>query len=261
MFYQPFHSSETDHVMVSSAPLDCFHFPLHLHKSYELICVTEGVMRVDIDGESFEVRAGEGALILPNQPHAFSTPEHSLSWLVIFSSDHVPELAKVIGDAPPFYPIIKLPYANLHERMLAVKNDPLRLRAALYELCAIYADGKRRARPMTREGDLACRVVEYIDAHYAEPLTLSQMAKDLGYSYRYMSGVVNRFFKSPLPKVVNQYRVNLACKLLTEGKKEITAIAMLCGFGSMRNFNRSFKELTGLSPREYRENRLVTVSL
>jgi len=32
----------------------------------------------------------------------------------------------------------------------------------------------------------------------------------------------------------------------------VTEIALRCGFGSIRNFNRSFKELTGLSPQEYR---------
>ena len=67
-----------------------------------------------------------------------------------------------------------------------------------------------------------------------------------------MSGIINKAFKLSLPQIISRYRVNYARKLLEDGKTSITEIALLSGFGSMRSFNRSFKEIVGVSPSEYR---------
>ena len=80
------------------------------------------------------------------------------------------------------------------------------------------------------------------------------MAKHFGYSYRYMSGVFNRHFKNTFPVIINQFRIRYACNLVRENKVGITEIAGHCGFDSQRNFNRVFKQITGMTPREMRNN-------
>ena len=139
--------------------------------------------------------------------------------------------------------------------MLSAEKNKLRIRSILYELAAQYFEGESAPYLVMDDSALVCRVVEYIDNHYMEPMTLEDLSTALGYSYRYMSGVVNRFFKLPLPRVVNRYRVNYACDLLTNTNTEITQIALICGFGSMRSFNRNFKAVVGISPREYRSEK------
>jgi len=144
----------------------------------------------------------------------------------------------------------------LKDRLCNVQDRPLRIRSALYELAALYCEGEEAPEVAGEDGALVCRVVEYIDSHYTEDITLEKIARTLGYSYRYMSGVINRFFGQPLPKVINRYRVNYACDLLLNTEEEITGISLLCGFGSVRNFNRNFKAVMGVSPREYRNENL-----
>ena len=84
---------------------------------------------------------------------------------------------------------------------------------------------------------------------------LEAMAKELGYHYRYLSTVVNRCFGAGFSEVVNRYRVDLACRLLRQTDESITEIASRVGYDSQRNFNRSFKAVTGKTPREYRRER------
>ena len=84
---------------------------------------------------------------------------------------------------------------------------------------------------------------------------LEKMANDLGYNYRYVSGVVNKFFRLSFLGVVNRYRVNYACDLLVNSEKGITEISMICGFESTRSFNRNFRSVMGTSPREYRSGK------
>ena len=252
MFYEEKHSAKKDYFTVTQNYNIDFSFPLHLHDNYEFFFVEEGVLTVEISGISYEVNAREGAFILPNQPHAYSTAEHSKTWGAIFSPDHIPELKKIVTAKGHFFPIIKLGERDIKSEFSRYRNEPLRLRSLLYELAAIYTEGAPCGELSSGESDTVGKLVSYIDAHYTEQITLEDVSQALGYSYRYMSGVINKFFKLSLPQIVNRYRVTYACKLLTESKTEITEIALLCGFGSMRSFNRNFRDVMGITPREYR---------
>lgn len=54
---------------------------------------------------------------------------------------------------------------------------------------------------------------------------------------------------------LNEIRINEACKKLTAHKFEsISTVAYKCGFKSITNFNRVFKCVIGISPREYLDN-------
>ena len=53
-------------------------------------------------------------------------------------------------------------------------------------------------------------------------------------------------------KFVNSLRVNKSCKMLMDAGIPITTVALECGFGSIRTFNRAFSDLTGVTPRDFR---------
>ena len=255
MFYEQMHSSTHHYFLLSQTISDDFSFPMHLHPNYEFMYVEEGVLRVGIGNVSFDVSAGEGALILPHQPHRFETPTHSRCRLIIFSSDYVPELKKITAEQNLYHPVISVNMPDFFEKLYVAQDNPLRLRSILYELAAKYCEGEKAPQLADESGDLIGKIVSYINAHYTEAITLEEMSHALGYSYRYMSGIVNRFFNQPFPTVINRYRINYACDLLLNTDKDITEIALLCGFGSVRNFNRGFKAIMGSAPRLYRKSK------
>jgi quercetin dioxygenase-like cupin family protein len=59
--------------------------------------VEEGTLFAEIGGSVQQLSAGDGALVLSNQPHSYTTPEHSKSWTLIFSPDLIPELKQIIA--------------------------------------------------------------------------------------------------------------------------------------------------------------------
>lgn len=254
MFYEHFHSLNNNYFKFYKNQSECVCFPLHLHTSYEVIFVEKGLMEVEINGQKFDVTEGHGALILPNQPHSLFTPEFSRCWLIIFSADYVPELHSIISGGKRFHPVIPLDVQSAFERLSRYEENPLRIRSVLYELAANYCDGQPMPELKIENESVLNRMVEYISQHFLENLTLKELSHELGYSYRYMSKIVNRFFKLPFPQIVNRYRVNYACRLLSSPQTAITDVALQCGFGSMRNFNRYFKEILGVTPREFRNN-------
>ena len=66
---------------------------------------------------------------------------------------------------------------------------------------------------------------------------------------RYFKKVTQKTFS----KVVNEYRLSNAAKLLAEKPINISEVSFECGFNNFSYFNKSFKEFTGKSPSEYRK--------
>lgn len=96
-------------------------------------------------------------------------------------------------------------------------------------------------------------VIEYIEHHYTEAITLNDLA-DIGQmsipylssSFKALSGV------SPIDYTI-RIRLSAAKKELTHTDHSILSIAQNCGFNSLSNFNHLFKSFVGMSPRDYRK--------
>ena len=74
----------------------------------------------------------------------------------------------------------------------------------------------------------------------------------LVYNYSYLSSFFHKHFQMNFTDYVNHYRIQLAREYLSETDKNITEIADLCGFDTIRNFNRIFKKECEMTPGEYR---------
>lgn len=96
------------------------------------------------------------------------------------------------------------------------------------------------------------RVLNHIHSHFAEPITLPQLASIAALS---PSGL-HRTFLRHTRQTVSQYlirlRIGRACVLLSSGTMPIGKIAGEVGYDSLANFNRQFKALKGTTPRAYR---------
>ena len=53
---------------------------------------------------------------------------------------------------------------------------------------------------------------------------------------------------------LNHFRLEQACKMLVTSNDSVIEICNICGFGSVRSFNRVFKNKIGKTPAEYRRN-------
>jgi AraC-like DNA-binding protein len=78
------------------------------------------------------------------------------------------------------------------------------------------------------------------------------MAKELNVTETALSKVVNQYFQKTVPLLLNELRVKEAKILLRQTNEDIRIIAEEAGFNSIATFNRVFKGLEGVSPRQYR---------
>jgi len=70
------------------------------------------------------------------------------------------------------------------------------------------------------------------------------------------AAVFSRWFKGRVgctfQRYLNELRVARVCARLVNGPESITEAAFGCGYNSLANFNRRFRELTSLTPKEFR---------
>jgi AraC-like DNA-binding protein/ligand-binding sensor protein len=117
---------------------------------------------------------------------------------------------------------------------LAASGDELRLRANETEPAAIL-----KAR-------------RFLDAHHAERLSLSQVARAVNASATYFSRRFKEATGMTFIEYLGRVRVEKAKNLLQNPNLRVSAIALEVGFQSVSQFNRAFKKVTGRSPKQLR---------
>lgn len=98
------------------------------------------------------------------------------------------------------------------------------------------------------------RVLDHIHLHYAEGITLPELAEIAALSPSGLHRLFRRHTQQTVSDYVMRLRIGEACALLSATARPIAHIAGDVGYDSLANFNRQFKALKGLAPRAYRRS-------
>ena len=96
-------------------------------------------------------------------------------------------------------------------------------------------------------------IVKYIDSHYAEEVTLQDLAERFFLSREYISRKFKQQFRENLSDYIERVRMEQAKLLLMNPQYRIAQVAELVGYKDEKYFSKVFKKLEGLSPNEYRK--------
>ncbi len=155
------------------------------------------------------------------------------------------------------------------DRFITVRiTDTAYLEEKLAELKEALMLGQSGARAMrivyeviefisteSKEGENAVvrKAVDLISQSYKEPdFTVGRLAGEIHVSESYLRRLFSQFFGVSPKKYLMRVRISRAKILLSEGRRSIGDIAAECGFVSVYNFSRAFRESTGKAPTDYR---------
>jgi AraC-like DNA-binding protein len=96
--------------------------------------------------------------------------------------------------------------------------------------------------------------VAYIQQHYAESVSRSEIAQAVGVSENYLTHIFHQELGISLWDYLNRYRILQAKELLLYTHDSIAHISTLVGFDDPAYFSRVFRRYVGQSPRVYRSN-------
>ena len=140
---------------------------------------------------------------------------------------------------------------ELDERRPAFRTHA---RAILSELLLIlYRAGLAASTDATASGYRLSEIIDYIESSYSEDLSLTHLAKRAGYSPSHFSRLFSGEVGMPLSEYINRARVRKACMLLRRDDRSVSDIAFDVGYNNISFFNRYFRKLMNMSPREYRK--------
>jgi AraC-like DNA-binding protein len=119
-------------------------------------------------------------------------------------------------------------------------------------LCGVLRPIAHNHETPTRYRRLA-PVLELVTARYAEPLTVSAMARSAGMSISQLQREFARLLQLTPSAYLLRVRVLMARRRLEQTVDAIGAIALDCGFYDQSHFTRTFHASTGMRPRDYRK--------
>lgn len=92
----------------------------------------------------------------------------------------------------------------------------------------------------------------YMEQHYMDPISLEEVAAQVGFNPSYFSTVFKKNCGEGFVDYLTGIRVGEAKKLLCNAEVPITEICFQIGYRDLKHFNRVFKRLTGLTPSEFK---------
>ena len=131
------------------------------------------------------------------------------------------------------------------------------LKEAIHHMTAVLNGRAGPEPPDVAENEAAGSFVvkaalTYMEQHYREHITLSQVADHVFVSQWHLSKLINRHTDKNFFDLVNQIRINKALLLLKDPSLKVHDVAEIVGYADVAHFSKNFKRLTGKSPVEYR---------
>lgn len=257
MFYE-FQNSLRDS-KIRILPGENLNFPPHLHNDFEFLIVTDGTMKIKIEKEEYALKSGDALLMFPNMVHEFITEGYSRDVVCIFSPKLVGAYSQTFLNNIPKAPCFR-PSPLICEKILSLygrEDDAniLEIKGILYLLVSEFDKSTEYVqKKKDSDSTLIARIFRFVAENYSKDASLRALSEVTSYHYVYLSRYFKNYTGISFIDYVNSYRVNEACYMLENSHGSILKRAYECGFDSLRNFNRVFKKIKGVTPSEYKKN-------
>ncbi|MGB8455215.1 MAG: AraC family transcriptional regulator [Anaerocolumna sp.] len=236
-------------------------FSPHLHKEAEIIYIIQGNLTVQANSVFKTLYANEIAIILPNTIHGYQCPQACEIGILIFDVNLAGDYIHILTHNDCKNPFIR--NSTVHKELLhcikAIINEKgtNEIQVVKGYLTVILG----RVLPMLKLSPISlmdgCNLMQkillYVMEHYREPISLKVLAHTLGTSTYYISRIFADKIGCNFNYYVNSLRISHAQHLLKNKSIPITTVAFECGFESQRSFNRAFKQICNVTPRDYRK--------
>lgn len=128
-------------------------------------------------------------------------------------------------------------------------------------LCGRILDSPGEAAPARLSNTAFLYMIKYIDLHLTEDCSLQQLAREMNMTANYLGQVFKRETGKPYTQYITELRIDRAKSLLLSGDMSISDISNALGFNDYFYFLKTFKRVTGVTPKQYRQEQSLEKTL
>ncbi|MBQ8396984.1 MAG: AraC family transcriptional regulator [Clostridia bacterium] len=226
----------------------------HWHEEHELVFVQSGCAAVMCSGEIFPLSAGDSTFLHSEDVHSISAEPGAILLVAKIDADY---LHKIIGAKKLCSPLLARDYALgdvfaelFAEIKAADAYSGIIADSIVTRLAAQIFRGERLEDAESAPNATTEKYKELLDLiakNYAY-ITFDDAAEFMHFSKPYFSRFFYHHAGMTFTRYLNMIKISYAAQMVIEGSMTVTEISQRCGFNTIRNFNRVFKEMTGYSP-------------
>ncbi len=216
--------------------------------SHHILWLTEGEGNFTLNGEKLLLRAGEGVFIRSEVPHsAASGDSFNTRWITFFGLDGLLD----------FYGVKDYFTFNVTEQLTnsfkslyrhATGQSTVLSRSSLgYQIVTEFLDST-----FAPSAPLSAKVDRFLEANFKENLSLQDIADEMGMNKYTLCKRYSELCGMTVIKRFKKIRVEKAKQYLLSTPYSAERVGEMCGFMSPSYFGKIFKEITGMTPKEYR---------
>ena len=262
-----------DSLFVSCYAHELYNYRYHWHDSdYELDILLKGKGEFCSGQNTYYMEENDVILINPKVWHAsFSQEENSKALVLRFSESAFRSLLgkdeRLHFDLPPsdaatrdreIYRKLRYYAARLLAAM-GQKGPFQKLTARssfemfLSTLCDLNPAVEMISDPNKKSREIIDRLMKFIEQHWAEKLSLEDIAQYTHYNRTYVSTLFKNAVGINFHDYLTKVRLSNAIFQLAVTDKNMTQIALDCGFSDLKTFNHRFRDIFGYLPAEYKQ--------
>lgn len=261
-----------------------FSCPLHIHNEFELIYVKCGMMYFYVNGNKHVIKKGDIIIVNSRAAHKTKTFPGTINTMLQFGTDpNVEEknhnqISKylsrfvnygsidsfVMRDGENITKEVLYHINNIITEYKAKQNSyDIFIKSSIYAILGILYRNNIITNPEslfdTKNVQKILPVLEYIDKHYNEQITLGDLSEILSVSESYFCRMFKKIANATALQYLNFVRICKAERLLLSGEKSISEISYETGFSSLSYFNRTFKKFKSCTPKDYKKIKYAQV--
>lgn len=242
-------------------------FERHCHNEYELLHVLQGEGSYIVEGTQYPLRANTLMLFRPQEYHYVcpsettpydryvihfdgACPIDAAAQLPILSTQSVTSRGVYFSSQELMRRI--LPFFRMLDDLpslsggLGVAGEETAARTVITQVLMLLSP-EHMSENEACSNELVSRVIDYLNAHLTEPLSLELLAQEFFISKYYLCRIFRKYIGMPIITYLNTKRIALAQNLLDEGVPAAET-AERVGFQDYSAFYRSFRRQTGHAP-------------
>lgn len=228
---------------------------MHHHECYELVYYFSGSGITNIGSDSYSIKPGSFAFISPRVLHDEKHNEESELLFIGFHSqqDYAVRHGNKLFEDDEKQTIRQLLLRMEHEFNEQQEGYFAMLNLLVSELTTQVQRLSQWNKPVRFYGERLQYVINFMDEHFRQPLSVETLAKMSGYSYDRFRHLFKETAGVPPQQYLQRKRLEYAKLLLLRTELPVSEIAQKSGFVKDSQFCTIFKRETGLTPLKFRK--------